>query len=1693
MTAWRSTPGSAQERCARSALVITASTARLAHLPRPRRSLGGWHRLRCRRLARRAQGAPNGRCGNWYPGNPGLLLFILTCCVFGPALAQQTVPMVVKRTYSDGIVDYSGNKYWVWDPNCSLPSFTPAPAVTISPNSGDPNVRTSDPTFHNTCPLAYLPDGQGYWQFFVNFKSLRDLGVWTFKCNPTYVDPNYCVSSTDPPCNITCYRIFQGNPVTLSYRAFNDAPTASVTTRMNGSPIRVLQLDATANDPDGGPVTYQWRVDQRPSASSAQLANSQSASATMTFSSENDIGTWQFKLDVDDDEGERVTFGVPAVTVPNLKPEIRVVGASSVRALQPIRLAVDPRVDQDGGGDFQVVWDLLQSPPRATEQPRSAFRTGTTITLPTAGIDIGTWRFRATATDNEGDSGSAESVPIEVENIPPRINLVGAPKIIRAGSTIKVSTSVVDDEDGGSLTFQWDAVQAPQSAGLPIPRTLQSGAGATGASLSFPTDGSSTGSWIIRLLATDDEGESAKEEFEVVVDAPPEAVIAGPTTIDAGSFPLVLNGESSKDPDSPCPAQPDRCHNTDGRAPSASTAQGITDYTWYVTDIPVEQWGPFSIGRVDEVFGVSATGRMVALDFLHAHGPGRIPPGQWTFQLEVLDAEGNRAYTDHTVVVLPPNTPPTAVLTPPTRYNTTAGGGLLQSVVVSGASSYDLDNMARGAGAGITNYQWGVSPPIGCSAPALPSGGSASAVTLYTTGTSVPSVCQGVWTLRLTVTDDDTPSATGTAETQVIIGNCPQPVCIDSPTAVLPKYLESFQGSNVSIVYHIDSAIYDDPSFLFGMYVRLDILEHGNTTVPVFMSIDPAVLPVSKGGILGFNWNGFTTSGVRPSGSKFDVRVSLLDPNLGTPVFVATESAAIRIETVDVAVLPSSSSYVFPGGMVQAQFEYRVSGALGIGEIRWRVRNSAGSVVTENAGQSNATGVIEWDGIVSGVAVPPGNYTVEVEAYRSGKSLGVSQRHAFVVLRSDIDVDTDRDGLVSDTADDIGEDNWIKSRGAIFSVNHDRDGSRVNGSLPIPDAVHFDDSGSPMHEERAIDNAADVSDITPLVIRGLGGDLPPSLTVVLKVAEKEDIQSIHVFKRIAAGEMAIWGSLGDRVGGASEPLERDITQWVNPASGTFLGTSPADDLVFGLEGLFFRSLGAINPFDGEIDMELEVRDGATVVAGDSVRLKVAPWIILPHTQSSTAIWAEDAGSINDEFRLNAVADSGYFGLDASGQLDPALPTGAEAGTQWFQDHVEVGYVQRPGAAPQHSTFRLPYFRPGGQPQPPWSLTRLLGAEHGAFQIGVDFGADSGDYGGNLEAMPPQAAFPLGRMVFGDLMSAALRQFLTDQEVQLPFDVPTAWLAVGHVDEALAFTTLASEAIIASPSRAWALMNSVPAAQRAARVFFTRGGATEVHTVVGSTPNRITVAGVDFTGTTWDYLRIFSDAGSGAAGQVAHVSNRGVGFLEIDVVWATPVKLVPPPPPAVFPGDTVLDHLDPGGPCATAPSNPSWLTPPGAGDRFVLVEGDPRRWCTGLPAIITVEEVLADTDLETLNTVTIAAELATIRGNLDAARGAPFTYREVPAIYLGRPGPTFSIARSAGALVPGAANVQYIAGVPYFPRQFAFPNAIGGDAFEAAIRSLFPSARFVDDWDLYHRWLGEIHCGTTAVRTTFALDWWDSQP
>jgi hypothetical protein len=77
--------------------------------------------------------------------------------------------------------------------------------------------------------------------------------------------------------------------------------------------------------------------------------------------------------------------------------------------------------------------------------------------------------------------------------------------------------------------------------------------------------------------------------------------------------------------------------------------------------------------------------------------------------------------------------------------------------------------------------------------------------------------------------------------------------------------------------------------------------------------------------------------------------------------------------------------------------------------------------------------------------------------------------------------------------------------------------------------------------------------------------------------------------------------------------------------------------------------------------------------------------------------------------------------------------------------------------------------------------------------------------------------------------------------------------------------------------------------------------------------------------------------------------------------------------------------------------------------------------------------------------------------------------------------------------PGAVNLLSIKASYYIPRQFAPRDANGKDIFEEDIKSRLTDALFVDDWDVYHVFHGEVHCGSLVKREIWDKEWWTQQP
>ncbi|MFZ9889339.1 MAG: protein-arginine deiminase family protein [Myxococcota bacterium] len=353
--------------------------------------------------------------------------------------------------------------------------------------------------------------------------------------------------------------------------------------------------------------------------------------------------------------------------------------------------------------------------------------------------------------------------------------------------------------------------------------------------------------------------------------------------------------------------------------------------------------------------------------------------------------------------------------------------------------------------------------------------------------------------------------------------------------------------------------------------------------------------------------------------------------------------------------------------------------------------------------------------------------------------------------------DTNRDGEV-DGDDLAGRNQWTWSRGAFLSPNLDDD----------------DSDGKPDAEDEVPNGSADADDLAPVRVE-LG----------CLAALRSRSVTIHVIE----------GASATRV-------------FLNGPSGFVAMSGPlpsASSILLGMEAN--RLIGA--DFNGFVRLRVEANDETgELVAADEVKLRIAPWIMLPSTAPAIDVHVASGVYDNGTFRtdLNAATS------DAAVTLAPPF-LASHWQEMWAQDTMEIGYTQLPGRSPQYVVLQANRDHDGHAPS-------LLGADMGVIRVGTKrdlVGGDAwADWFGNLEVSPPVEGWPLGRIYYGHNTSTGTTlhpdvvAFLNAQEVQAPFWVDTSWLLIKHVDELLTFVRTAAgetKLVVVSPREAGLLYPS----------------------------------------------------------------------------------------------------------------------------------------------------------------------------------------------------------------------------------------------------------------------------------------------
>ncbi len=147
----------------------------------------------------------------------------------------------------------------------------------------------------------------------------------------------------------------------------------------------------------------------------------------------------------------------------------------------------------------------------------------------------------------------------------------------------------------------------------------------------------------------------------------------------------------------------------------------------------------------------------------------------------------------------------------------------------------------------------------------------------------------------------------------------------------------------------------------------------------------------------------------------------------------------------------------------------------------------------------------------------------------------------------------------------------------------------------------------------------------------------------------------------------------------------------------------------------------------------------------------------------------------------------------------------------------------------------------------------------------------------------------------------------------------------------------------------------------------------------------------------------------------------------------------------------------------------------------------KSWSSG-SAQVTIDQLLADTDVMSAS-AEAAAEVDAQVAKLKAETGlTDAEIIKIPFLHMSSRG-------ASVAYQPGMVNGIYVSDTHFVAPNPHGPEIEGQDIFKVAMtNALAPlgiTVHFAEDWDTYHRMLGEVHCGTNATRKIPDAKWWES--
>ncbi|MGD8568060.1 MAG: S8 family serine peptidase [Gammaproteobacteria bacterium] len=430
--------------------------------------------------------------------------------------------------------------------------------------------------------------------------------------------------------------------ITINAPVQNNPPSVNAGVDQTVNVGDSVTLSATASDPDGDALTYQWSQIDGPSIN---LSNADTLQASFVAPQINATATITVQLDVTDSNGataaDQVVVTVEpsnAVPVANAGPDI------TAAAGDPVTIA-GSATDSDGTIS-SYRWTQLPGP-NASVSLTNANTATVSFTTPAVTATT-TITLRLTVTDDQGATDFDDvNVTVTAANSNPAPVVSAGPDITAVvGETVSITGTATDD--GTVIVYIWTQVGSGTALALQNPATE---------TVSFVAPAvSATTDFTLRFTAVDDQGAIGSDEVvitvnPVITNAAPIANAGPDTTVTAGNA-VTLTGSGN---------------DNDG---------SITTYQW------------------SQVNGVDAGLTTTDNPTLQFVAPDVATPSNITLRLTVTDDLGATGFDDTVVTINPAagNLPPVPNAGPDQSVN------IGDAVTLSG-SAIDTDGS-------VSSYQW---------------------------------------------------------------------------------------------------------------------------------------------------------------------------------------------------------------------------------------------------------------------------------------------------------------------------------------------------------------------------------------------------------------------------------------------------------------------------------------------------------------------------------------------------------------------------------------------------------------------------------------------------------------------------------------------------------------------------------------------------------------------------------------------------------------------------------------------------------------------------------------------------------------------------------------------------------------------------------------------------------------------------